>query len=129
MKIPSRYKTQTSRRTQSRPSSIFSNIVGTQLIMHSPILSESGLYRNTLRREKSNKSYVVEETGGEEGDETDMVKFRLTPRDVENEARLKQRKVALDDAIVEDTPPLKIVQRSSKGTRTQENLGVERFFK
>ncbi|KAG5550319.1 hypothetical protein RHGRI_015320 [Rhododendron griersonianum] len=88
-----------------------------------------GFLRKTSRRKKSIKSYVVEASSGEEGDETDLARFRVTPRDVENGARLKQRKVALDDAIVEDTPPSKIVQRSSKGTRTQENLDVEGSFK
>ncbi|KAG5525934.1 hypothetical protein RHGRI_032287 [Rhododendron griersonianum] len=97
--------------------------------MHSPVLSELGFLRKTLRRTKSVKSYMVEASGGEEGDETGMARFQWLSRDVENGARLKQRKVALDDAIVEDTPSSKIVQRSSKGTRTQENLDVEGSFK
>ncbi|KAF7121086.1 hypothetical protein RHSIM_Rhsim13G0187300 [Rhododendron simsii] len=106
--------------------------------MHSLVLSEWGFLPKTSRQQKSIKSYVVEAAGEEEGDETDMAKIsfpnevnssivrvifhdlndnivRELPHDVENGARLKQRKVALDDAIVEDTPPSKIVQRSSKG--------------
>ncbi|KAG5516250.1 hypothetical protein RHGRI_037071 [Rhododendron griersonianum] len=42
------------------------------------------------------------------------------PSNVEGRARLKQREVDLDDAIVEDTPPSKI-----KGMRPQENHDVE----
>ncbi|KAF7112808.1 hypothetical protein RHSIM_RhsimUnG0190500 [Rhododendron simsii] len=39
--------------------------------------------------------------------------------------RLKQREVALDDAIVENKLPSKIVHKSFKGMRAQENLDVE----
>ncbi|KAG5543828.1 hypothetical protein RHGRI_016547 [Rhododendron griersonianum] len=58
---------------------------------------------------------MVEATSGEEGDETDMARFRVTLRNVEGGARLKQREVDLDDAIVEDMPPSKIAQNSLKG--------------
>ncbi|KAG5528562.1 hypothetical protein RHGRI_029296 [Rhododendron griersonianum] len=48
----------------------------------------------------------------------------VTPSNVEGGARLKRREVDLDDALVEDTPPLKI-----KGTRPQENHDVEGSLK
>ncbi|KAF7143318.1 hypothetical protein RHSIM_Rhsim05G0049300 [Rhododendron simsii] len=88
--------------------------------MHSPILSEWGFYRKTKRRKQSIKSYVVEESIGEEGDETDMARIRGKHTKVEGGARLKKKKVDLDDAVVEDTPPSKI-----KGMRPQENHDVQ----
>ncbi|KAI8559185.1 hypothetical protein RHMOL_Rhmol04G0153300 [Rhododendron molle] len=63
---------------------------------------------------------MVEATDIEEGDETDMPRFRVTPSNVEGGARLKRRVVDLDGAVVEDTPPSKI-----KGTRPQEKHDVE----
>ncbi|KAG5541768.1 hypothetical protein RHGRI_021561 [Rhododendron griersonianum] len=63
---------------------------------------------------------MIEDTTGEEVHDTDMARFRVTPRNVEGRARLKRREVDLDDALVEDTPPSKI-----KGTRPQENHDVE----
>ncbi|KAG5528968.1 hypothetical protein RHGRI_029584 [Rhododendron griersonianum] len=81
--------------------------------------------RKKTPRHKSIKSFVVEATGGEEGDETDMARIRVTPRNVEGGARLKQREMVLDDAIVEDTPPSKIAKNSLKCLKAQENHDVE----
>ncbi|KAG5515137.1 hypothetical protein RHGRI_036245 [Rhododendron griersonianum] len=93
--------------------------------MHSPVLSEWGFYRKTSQRKKS-KPYVVEESGGEEGD---MARFRVTPRNVKGGVSLKPREVDLEDAVVEDTPPSKIAKKSLKCMRPQENHDVEGFSK
>ncbi|KAG5515280.1 hypothetical protein RHGRI_036352 [Rhododendron griersonianum] len=63
-----------------------------------------------MRRHISIKSFVVEAIGGVEGNEIEMARTRVMPRNVEGRARLKQREMHLDDAIVEDTPPSKIAQ-------------------
>ncbi|KAF7135675.1 hypothetical protein RHSIM_Rhsim08G0213000 [Rhododendron simsii] len=88
--------------------------------MHSPVLSEWGFYRKTKRRKQSVKTNVVEETSGEEGEETDMARIRGKHTKVKGGARLKHKEVDLDDAVVEDTPPSKL-----KGMRTQENHDVQ----
>ncbi|KAI8562945.1 hypothetical protein RHMOL_Rhmol03G0075300 [Rhododendron molle] len=49
----------------------------------------------------------------------------VTPRNVEGGVRLKQTEVDLDDAIVKDTPRLKIAHNSLKGMRPQENHDVK----
>ncbi|KAI8568487.1 hypothetical protein RHMOL_Rhmol02G0204000 [Rhododendron molle] len=120
MKNPSRYKPKPVGEPNPVRPSFFPNSGGAQWRMHSPVLSEWGFYRKTSRRKKSTKSYMVDETDGEEGDETDMAKFRVKPTNVEGGARLKQKDVDLDDEVVEDTPPSKI-----RGMRPQENHDVE----
>ncbi|KAF7143205.1 hypothetical protein RHSIM_Rhsim05G0009200 [Rhododendron simsii] len=90
--------------------------------MHSPVLSDLGFLRRTLRRPKTIKPIVVGAGAGEEEvDETDMCKHRRKPANVEDGSRLKQNEVDADDAVVEDTPPSKI-----KGIRRpQGNHDVE----
>ncbi|KAI8542102.1 hypothetical protein RHMOL_Rhmol08G0112900 [Rhododendron molle] len=78
--------------------------------MHSPVLSQWGFLRKKSRRQKSTKSHVVEASGGEEGDESDMARFRV---------------MVPDDAIVEDTPPSKITWNRLKGMKSHENHDVE----
>ncbi|KAF7127979.1 hypothetical protein RHSIM_Rhsim11G0060800 [Rhododendron simsii] len=75
------------------------------------------------------KSFVVEATGGEEGDKTDRARIQVTPRNVEEGARLKQREMDLDDANAEDTPPSKIAKNSLKCMKAQENHDVEGSLK
>ncbi|KAF7131564.1 hypothetical protein RHSIM_Rhsim09G0089700 [Rhododendron simsii] len=88
--------------------------------MHSPVLLEWGFLRKTSRRQKTIKPFVVEASGGEEGDKTDRPRSRFKPTKVEGGARLKQKEVDLDDAIVEDMPPSK-----RKGMTPKENHDVE----
>ncbi|KAI8572740.1 hypothetical protein RHMOL_Rhmol01G0223300 [Rhododendron molle] len=86
--------------------------------MHSPVLSERGFWRKTSRRQKKIKPFVVEGSGGEEEGEIDMGRSRVKPTNERGGARMKQKEVDLDDAVVEDTPPSKI-----KCMRPQENHG------
>ncbi|KAG5557902.1 hypothetical protein RHGRI_007970 [Rhododendron griersonianum] len=91
-----------------------------------PFFPNGGFTEKNPKRHKSIKSFIAEATDGGEGDKTGMIIFRGMPCNVEKGTRLKQKEVALDDAIVEDTPPSKIVRKSSKAIRTQKNLSKRR---
>ncbi|KAI8543832.1 hypothetical protein RHMOL_Rhmol08G0250000 [Rhododendron molle] len=92
--------------------------------MHSPALSEWGILRKTSRRQKTIKPFVVDASGGEGKGETDMGRSRGKHTNERGGARLKQKEVDLDDAVVENTPPSKI-----KCKRPPENHDVEGYSK
>ncbi|KAF7127520.1 hypothetical protein RHSIM_Rhsim11G0077700 [Rhododendron simsii] len=102
-------------------SSNFWNTGADQRRKHSTILSEWGFYRKTSQRQKSIKSYVVEESGGEEGDETDMARFRVRPQenhDVEGSSKIRTRFGSVTREIKAKKPRLDVEESEQKCTRS-----------
>ncbi|KAF7144820.1 hypothetical protein RHSIM_Rhsim04G0141300 [Rhododendron simsii] len=82
----------------------------------------NGVFCGKLRvvKKQSNLSWLKPEAEKKVTKPTGPDLVRLKPTKVERGARLKQKEVGLDDAVVEDTPPSKI-----KGMTPKENHDVE----
>ncbi|XP_058181102.1 uncharacterized protein LOC131299530 [Rhododendron vialii] len=73
--------------------------------------------KSVVPRTRARPSSIVADSGGKQ--------LRVTPRNVKGGAKLKQREMVPNDAIVEDTPPSKIAKNSLKCLKAQENHDVE----